>query len=189
MMRTTPLVFSLLLVLIFSLATSAKEFEKRTTCSVTKRDVLGRRNNVKKCPCAVAQSSFTGEGGYTGFTGFAQNECGEVKTFGQFYAGFDKKKKYTFQIVDDCGNTIRELGDLGIVVNDDGSTGTFSQTFDTFNLNCDDKGIQYTKSAVYKKKRNCHPVTYKKRAPGDGGAGMQISTSDQDPAQATIKYP
>jgi len=182
-MRTT-LVFSLLLVFIFSLATSAKEFEKRTSCSVYKRDILGKRNNVKKCPCAVAQSSFAGNGGYKGFTAFAQNECGEVKTFGQFYAGFDKKQTYSFKIVDECGVLITDLGDLGITVNDDGSTGPFSQTFDTFNLNCDANGILSKSTSHKKKKRNC---TNQKRAPGDPYLQVQGSTSP--PSSETIGFP
>jgi len=172
----------LLVLLIFASTTSA-------TCSNSKRDVLGKRTN-KKCPCAIAAANFPRSEKISGFTSFAQDECGQVTTFGAFCDGFDPKQNYTFDIIDNCGNVIVSLGNLGITsdtINADGSTQPFSQRFDTFNLNCDKSGIFYTPSAYYKK-RNCHPKNYKRQADAPTNTAMQGSDSSGPVGTAPI-YP
>jgi len=179
-------IFSLLFVLIISLASASsaeEQLDKRNTCSdYYKRDVLDKRN-YKKCPCAVADTSFDNVQGFSGFMALTQDECGRVKVIGQFFGGFAPGVNHTFQIVDPCGKVIADLGDLGVQPNGSGGTQPIDQTFTSFNINCDSSGIKFVGSHSYK--RNC----YSKRQAGSGGASMQITTPGNTPASSSINYP
>jgi hypothetical protein len=57
---------------------------------------------------------------------FAQDECGDTTITGFWSKGFDPSyQNYTFDIIDDCGNVLHSLGNMGVQVNNDGSTEPF----------------------------------------------------------------
>ncbi|CAB4425511.1 unnamed protein product [Rhizophagus irregularis] len=164
MKKFTSLTF-LAVTLLFFIAVSSAEpfFNKRTNVCPQqyKRDILGKRTNVKKCPCALASATF--EGKATGYVVLAQDECGSTTITGFFSKGLDdpQQNNYTFAIADDCGKIIEKLGTLDAVFAD-GGTKPFSQKFDNFNLNCDKSGILLLKSAKLSKRTYCQNQNYKR---------------------------
>ncbi|GBC00303.1 hypothetical protein RclHR1_03800019 [Rhizophagus clarus] len=173
MKKFTSLTF-LAVVLLFFIAVSSAEpepeplFGKRNNVCPQqyKRDVLGKRNNVKKCPCQLASATFD-DSKVTGFVILAQDECGSTTVTGFFSRGLNdpQQNNYTFAIADDCGNKVKDLGTLGAsFVN--GGTKPFAEKFDNFNLNCDKSGILFLKSAKLSKRtyNSCQKTYYTKRA-------------------------
>jgi len=172
MKKFTPLTF-LTVALLFLIAVSSASLsdtsddglEKRNNgCSQSsyKRNVLGKRNNVKRCPCTLASSTF--EGKATGFVIYSQDECGSTTITGFFSKGLDdpQQNNYTFAIADDCGNITNKLGTLDATFVD-GGTKPFAQKFDNINLDCDQNGILLQKSAKSYKRNNVCKKTYYKR--------------------------
>ena len=159
---------------------------KRTSC-LYKRNVLGKRTNVKKCPCALAESVFdpdysddyqVSEGPVKGLVVFSQDECGSTTVTGFFSKGFeDKNSNYTFQIVNDCGEVIRDLTKgLNVSLSNDDGTKAFTNKFDDFNLNCDNEGILYAPNKL--PKRNC----YKR-----DGAYMRVNNNSRFYSRARVR--
>jgi hypothetical protein len=168
MKKFTSLAFLAVALFFFIAVSSASpSLEKRTnTCPQQyKRNVLGKRTNVEKCPCALASATFDDEK-VVGYVILAQDECGSTTVTGLFSKGLDdpQKNNYTFAIADDCGQIVKDLGTLGSTFAN-GGTKPFAQKFDNFNLNCDKSGIFFLKSARLSKRTYCQKSSYSKRAP------------------------
>src|SRR6266498_4127447 len=161
----------LLACILLSLITTLEALpsvEKRTNTCKYKRNVLGKRTNVKKCPCTLAETVF--DDAVKGIVVYAQDECGSTTITGQFSKGFeDPSKNYTFLIVDKCGYVIRDLThDLAVPFSGDGGSKAFNTKIYDLNLNCDENGILNKQPySTYSNKRTCNTHKYSKRDPGD----------------------
>src|SRR5688572_15767769 len=95
---------ALLACVLLSLLTASEALpsssspEKRHNTCLYKRTVLGKRTNVKKCPCALAEAIFD-DGPVGGLVVYAQDECGSTTITGQFNKGFeDTSAHFTFKV-------------------------------------------------------------------------------------------
>ncbi|CAG8590147.1 8656_t:CDS:1 [Funneliformis caledonium] len=135
-------------------------------------NVLDRRTEPKKCPCAFAGSIFdpfvkdASKGPARGFVSYAQDELGCTIISGQFSKGFEDKNG-TFRIVDKCDNLLFDISkELDVKFSEDGGTKAFSYKFDNINLNCDSNGLLVVE---------CKIKSYYKRQSASG-ASMQAGS-------------
>ncbi|CAG8502758.1 7771_t:CDS:1 [Funneliformis mosseae] len=191
MKSLTILAFILLSIIAVSSALPSHndQLEKRTYPCLHKRNVLGKRTEERRCPCALAESIFDGTSGpVKGLMVYAQDECGSTTITGLFSSGFeDTTKNYTFSIVDFCGKVIRDLtDDLNIEFSEGGSK-AFKSKVD-FNLNCDKEGILFTEnSKPGLNKRTCNAFSKRQADPNKPpNVFMRINEAGDNYAQADI---
>ncbi|RIA86577.1 hypothetical protein C1645_779453 [Glomus cerebriforme] len=164
MKKFTSLTFLVVVLLFFITVSSADDkLDKRTNVCPQqyKRDVLGKRWDVKKCPCALASAPFDGKA--TGLVVLAQDECGTTTFTGFFSKGLDdpQQNNFTFAIADDCDNIVHNLGTLDATFTN-GGTKPFTQKFNNINLNCDKNGILLLPTAKLSKRNYCQKKYYKR---------------------------
>uniref|UniRef100_A0A1D1YP21 Uncharacterized protein n=1 Tax=Anthurium amnicola TaxID=1678845 RepID=A0A1D1YP21_9ARAE len=184
MKKFTPLTFFAVALLFLITISSVSAHNTCSKESYYKRNVLGKRTNDKKCPCALAKAIFDDK--VVGLVVLTQDECGETTNTGFFSKGLDdpQKNNFTFAITDDCGKVLHNLGTLDAVFAD-GGTKVFSKKFD-FNLNCDKDGILLQKSAKYSKRTNECKKTYYKRQATDGTTKFSIESNGDPYSSADI---
>ncbi|CAG8682845.1 19988_t:CDS:1, partial [Racocetra fulgida] len=94
----------------------------------------------EQCSSVVATATFND--GIIGLVNFFQDPCGRTFISGLFHKGFDPNSKYAFEIIDGCGAVVRNItDDLGIIIEEDGSTKSFIKKISNLNLNCDPSSV------------------------------------------------
>ncbi|CAJ0761569.1 19833_t:CDS:2 [Entrophospora sp. SA101] len=105
-----------------------------------KRSLLLKRNEDKVCSCSVASAEFDNE--LSGLITGSQNEHGSIKFTGKFFGGLPSSERHSIEIIDGCGNLIKDVTDeFNIKDNGDGSSEFFVSVINDLSLDCGDNAI------------------------------------------------